>query len=46
MSSSGYSVTRPDEETDTKAFYSTNNFYVTHKGYLFSKFGQIAGWNI
>lgn len=25
---------------------SKNNFYVTHNGYLFSKSGQIAGWNI
>lgn len=36
---------------DTKAFYagaggSPDNFYVTHQGYLYSKSGQIAGWNL
>ncbi len=37
--------------TESVAFYAgtennKNNFYVMHKGYLFSKSGQIAGWNI
>lgn len=31
-----------DKEKDTLDI----NFYVTHKGYLFSKSGQIAGWKI
>ena len=46
MASSNVNFTRPDGISDTKAFYSTNNFYATHNGYLFSKLGQIAGWNI
>ena len=46
MASSNIIFTRPDGISDTKAFYSTDNFYATHDGYLFSKLGQIAGWNI
>ena len=45
MASSNSTFERPDGKKDTKAFYSTDNFYATHKGYLFSKLGQIAGWN-
>ena len=46
MASSNVNFTRPDGISDTKAFYSTDNFYATHNGYLFSKLGQIAGWDI
>ena len=46
MASSNIIFTRPDGISDTKAFYSTDNFYATHNGYLFSKLGQIAGWDI
>ena len=45
------------QQNSTVAFYAgqtkqtgdtanSPNFYVTHDGYLFSKSGQIAGWNI
>ena len=26
-------------------YNNRNNFYVTHNGFLFAKYGQIAGWN-
>lgn len=50
------SKSRP-QQNSTVAFYAgqtkqtgdtanSPNFYVTHAGYLFSKSGQIAGWNI
>lgn len=55
MSSSGYGIHQIDatlpKADSTVAFYAgtnnaKNNFYVTHDGFLFSKSGQIAGWDI
>ncbi len=31
---------------NSKAFFATDKFYVTHDGYLFSTSGNIAGWSI
>lgn len=50
LSKDGVRISSDNSDVKNKAFQVTydniDKFYVTHEGYLFSRFGQIGGWNI